>query len=370
MVHGLSRLFFHYRWMARSPSMFYSDSLASIVAVLPNVDRSLRHLDISRDYSASWSRNDPSIGSSVSKAVTKLNNLETFSSPWTLSDAALLHIASLSSLVSLSLWCQSPLNCFVPTPSNRDSHPYFPALSAFSLLTENWLTAIQWLDALVTPLSYLALSIVTPRHISANDPFCHLHIFLDRLYNSHHRASLETLKLRDETIFLRPSQYIGFFGHFRPLLTLVHLRVIHIWCDIDFNDAWIEIAAKSFPRLESLILKGCLTPIGITLRGLLPLVIHCPSLSTLTIPVNALVSENPDWLTNQDFSANTRMVEIDMATWSFSSFPALVPWLLMMFTSLRKATMDTASFYFTDAHVFNVYERWRPEELSAMVVNA
>jgi hypothetical protein len=78
----------------------------------------------------------------------------------------------------------------------------------------------------------------------------------------------------------------------KPLLTLKNMVTLNITSPIHITNATVGDMASAWPKLESLTLRNGGRTCGITLEGLIPLAMRCPSLRYLAIPLNVSSSDN------------------------------------------------------------------------------
>lgn len=311
----MSRIHIKYLWDGKFDHCIDPEHLESLFLNIGRSSPSLRCLQIGIPGRCLGIPESLDLGDAVSELVVNMHDLERFSCPWSLSENAIHHLATLPALKSLEIYHAALLD-FTSVASNSDAS--FPVLENFTLATQSWALGIPWLKVIRSPLRSLQISVHDISETS--EPLENLLEFLHSLHTTPQHDSLLTISLRDQSL----STYYPTHDHpklstsLTPLFKFNNLHAIDITFPSDLNDiddTWIKTASHAWPHLQTLHIASNLykmpTRPTITLRGLIPLITHCRSLSALTLSIDA---SDTAWISDSESFVfpppNTELVEI------------------------------------------------------------
>ncbi|KAH9949841.1 hypothetical protein B0H21DRAFT_687727 [Amylocystis lapponica] len=210
-----------------------------------------------------------------------------------LSLEVILHLAQLPMLEKLSLRCDASAQASAVQTLCKSLHPVFPALRHLVIYSENLSGCSTFLDVVHSSRleHFHAITLVTPTALE-------LQVFLTKLTQHAAHGTLAIVNLTSGLSSPRDAPaYTLTDDTLRPLLTLRRIREFKIALrnPLMLDNAFVHDLARAWPDLHTLELgtewrREHATP-GVTLKGLIPLVQHCPALEMLGIAVDTDVAE-------------------------------------------------------------------------------
>jgi hypothetical protein len=232
---------------------------------------------------------DPTLKTSVFQAASNMHNLRDVDFSMLEIPKQLIHplILHLGTLPSLTRFGGLRLPGLKESDVNLLQFPkmevWFPKLTIFTLLVQDFKIASVLLDSMRLPYRFLAIFQISTRTLLPLDSFRRL--IRSLASNSNLESSLESL-LIDGTISV-PKNDAEVKGLFQPLLKLKSLSsfTLAVSGTEKLDDAWLSQAAESFPLLEDVELRSSISPQStkMTLAGFMALLRHCPRLREIAI---------------------------------------------------------------------------------------
>ncbi|KAI0917094.1 hypothetical protein AcV7_009823 [Taiwanofungus camphoratus] len=240
----------------------------------------------------------PRLGTAISNVLLRhsgLRTVYTFQTPDTpMSAEALLHLSRLSTLEKLSVRTDNFTGIEGGMQSLlTHSDLVFPALQCLVIYSDTLANCNLLLDAVQSSqLEYLHILVLHPPIASE------VQQFTSGLVRHPSNASLASINFTSGQGSPRhDSKYIISGANLKPLLSLKNIREckIELRCPLALDNTFVKDLAMAWPQLCSLELgtewrRDTGTP-GVTLKGLIPLIQHCPFLTILGLPINTDVSE-------------------------------------------------------------------------------
>ncbi len=230
----------------------------------------------------------------IEKAVLALGfrqqNLQALMCTWQnkMSLETITQLSKLNTLQKVSIKADAEKTTQLLGVARSTSGTFFSSLRLLSLHSDTLALCEEWLHAIRSSALDSLTCIVDEPPTTAE-----LHGFLTRLAASSHRlhsGKLAQLRLVSRKAAPRPSSLHHVTpATLEPLLPLALTALqLEPGCPVDVDDAFLERAARAWPRLRTLELAAELRRYTgaprVTLAGLLPLAQHCPDLSTLGLP--------------------------------------------------------------------------------------
>ncbi|GLB44328.1 hypothetical protein LshimejAT787_1602580 [Lyophyllum shimeji] len=207
----------------------------------------------------------------------------------------------------------------------------FPSLLSFSFAVESLEEAVPVLNIVTRPLT--SLTVTLSRTAKPTSSPIQLYYFVENVLLHPCHASLTHFKLTESNVFLFDSYPSHGPTDMRVLFHLPAIESIDIHPEIELStgvdDAWLAIAASTWPRLRVLKLGQTQT----TLAGYVPLIRGCPLLEEISI---TSVWAPFDVRGLDPFLGNTRIEYIDIVrTQIEGEVLAVLRCLLLLFPRLR-----------------------------------
>ncbi|KAJ7158034.1 hypothetical protein C8R43DRAFT_1180450 [Mycena crocata] len=256
-------------------------SCSSILPLLGSKYPSLQHIAISHT-------NDTTL-SYMSSFVRQLTQLQTVSVGCPLDMAAILHLASLQTLTSLTIVMDEETPANTSRPPSLD--PTFPSLRTLKIEASSSSMCAAVIRLLsCSPVDTLEIEIETPPNtdhaknlfLAIHDHLSHSHLTTLDIYLGH--ESLHELDLAIYTIDSVVLQPCLAFGG----LSRISISVPTLLC---LDDPFLASMATAWPQAREIVLTS--HPMGLpaptfsaTIPGLLPFARHCPLLNTLMLPLS------------------------------------------------------------------------------------